>query len=127
MDKQDWIYAGVLTLLAYMNEWNATLLMVYVAIMVIDTALGAGHAVLDNRFKSSLMRDGLIKKTCNTLLMLALLFGEIALIEAFGIDIPLGTYIISVFVVYELSSVGESAPEPIRKLFKNVIERLQKN
>ena len=79
MEKQNWIIAGFATLIAYINNWNATLLIIFLILMTIDMLIGIGKAILDGAFKSSLMRIGIVRKGIQLLLMMALLLFEIVL------------------------------------------------
>jgi toxin secretion/phage lysis holin len=124
--KDNILLAGCFGVLAYINNLNSTLLVVFFILMTIDYILGILKAIIKYEFKSAIMRNGIIRKACQTLVLAALLLTEVVAHEV-GVKVPIGSIFIAIFCMYEITSIIENSNVlgiKIPDLIKNYIENI---
>jgi toxin secretion/phage lysis holin len=115
--------AGVGTL-ALLTGWPWQLLIIWGILMVIDIISGILKAFKNKQWTSAKMKEGLIKKAFEFIILIATLLIQGVAIGA-GIPVPIGSIIVGIFCFKEFGSIvenyiqsGNKLPNAIMKWFK---------
>jgi len=115
--------AGTGLLVAVMGfPWQ--MLIIFAIVMLLDIITGIAKALKNGNWTSRKMKEGLLKKSVECIVLMAILLVQVA-IMSIGIPVPLGSILVGAFIMKDFGSILENAmqmnvvvPDIIKKWFK---------
>lgn len=98
---------GLFGLVAYLASIDYELFMLWAIIAALDVVIGVIYAIKEGRFMSSKMREGLLGKCAEFLILLAVIISQRVAMKI-GINLPAASFLFGAFVFKDMGSILET-------------------